>query len=56
MIRKIRLVSKFITSKLGKQTISIHILPNVSKSKGDQTMKFGHLRECNVRNIFLEKS
>ena len=34
----------------------IHILPNISKSKGNQTMKFGQLIECNMRNIFLEKS
>ena len=38
------------------QTIVIHILPNISRSKGNQTMKFGQLIECNMRNIFLEKS
>ena len=37
-----------------KQTIAIHILPNISKSKGSQTMKVGQLIEYN-RNIFLEK-
>ena len=26
------------------------------RSKGNQTMKFGQLIECNLRNIFLEKS
>ena len=39
----------------GQQTIVIHILPNISRSKGNQTMKFGQLIECNMRNIFLEK-
>ena len=34
----------------------MHILPNISRSKGNQTMKFGQLIECNMRNIFLEKS
>ena len=34
----------------------MHILPNILRSKGNQTMKFGHLIECNMRNIFLEKS
>ena len=34
----------------------IHILLNISRSKGNQTMKFGQLIECNMRNIFLEKS
>ena len=32
------------------------MLSNISRSKGSQTMKFGHLIECNMRNIFLETS
>ena len=44
-----------MTSQPGWQTIVIHILPNISRSKGNQTMKFGQLIECNMRNIFLEK-
>ena len=32
-------------SKAGKQTISIHALPNISRSKGNQTMKFDRLTE-----------
>ena len=35
---------------------SIHILPNISRSKGNQTMKFDQLIEYNMRNIFVEKS
>ena len=53
LIRKIRLTSKFMTSQPGIQIIAIHILPNISQSKGNQTMKFGQLREYNKRNIFL---
>ena len=34
----------------------IHILPNISRTKDNQTMKFGQLTEYNLRNIFLEKS
>ena len=34
----------------------MHILPNISISKGNQTMKFGQLIEYNMKNIFLEKS
>ena len=37
-----------------KQAITIHILPDMSRSKGKQTMKFSYL-EHNMRNIFLEK-
>ena len=32
-----------MTSQPGLQTISIHILPNISQSKDNQTMKFGQL-------------
>ena len=57
LIRKIRLTSNFMTSQPGQQTIVIHILPNISRSKGNQTMKIGQLRECNMRKIFShEKS
>ena len=45
-----------MTSQPGYQTIVIYILPNVSRSKGNQTMKFGQSIEYNMRNIFLEKS
>ena len=45
-----------MTSQPGKQTIAIHILPNISRSKGNQAMKFGQLVKYNMRNIFLEKS
>ena len=34
----------------------IHILPNISRGKSNQTTKFGQLIEHNMRNIFLEKS
>ena len=43
-------------SQTSKQTITIHIWPNLSRSKGNQTVRFGHLIEYNTRNIFLEKS
>ena len=45
-----------MTSKPGKQTIAIHILSSISRSKGNLTMKFGQLIEYNMGNIFLAKS
>ena len=45
-----------MTSQPGYQTIVLHILPNISRSKGNQTKKFGQLIENNTKNIFLEKS
>ena len=56
LIRKVRLISKFMTSQPGQQTIGIHILPNISRTKDNQTMKFGQLIEYSMRNIFVEKS
>ena len=53
LIRKIRLILKFITSQPGKQTIAMNILPNISRK---QTVKIGRLIEYNIRNIFLQKS
>ena len=55
-IRKIKLISKFMTLQLGKQTIAIRLLPNISRIKGNQTMKFGQLIVYDMRNTFLEKS
>ena len=40
-------------SQPGQQTIAIHILTNVSRSKGNQTIKIGQLMEHNKRNISL---
>ena len=35
---------------------AIHILPNILQSKGNQTMKFGQLIECKVKNALLQIS
>ena len=56
LIRKIRLISKFMTSQPGQQTITIHTLPNISRSKGNQDMKVSQLIRDNKENIFLQKS
>ena len=45
-----------MTSKPGQQRIVIHILPNISRNKGNQTITFGQLIECNMKNIIFEKS
>ena len=44
-----------MTSQPGLQTVAIHILPNISQSKDNQTMKFGQLIEYNKRDIFVKK-
>ena len=40
LCRKKRLISKLMASQSGKHTITIHITPDISKSKGNQAMKF----------------
>ena len=55
-IRKVRSISKFITTQRDKQTITIHILPNISRSIDIQPIIFGQLIEYNMKKNFLEKS
>ena len=55
LIRKIGLISKLMMPQPGLQTIAIHILPNISQSKGNQTMEYGQLIENNKINYFLQK-
>ena len=31
------------------------MLPNMSRSKDNQTMEFGQLTECNMTSIFFQK-
>ena len=45
-----------MTSQTGQQIITIHALPNISRSKGNQAMKFGQLIKYSMINIFLRKS
>ena len=56
--KKAKIIFKIydMTSTTWKQMISIHILPNTSKSKDNQKNKFGQLIVYNRRNIALEKS
>ena len=44
-----------MTSQPGLQTIAIQLLPNISQSKGNQTMKFDQLIEYKKRNNFFQK-
>ena len=45
-----------MTSQTGQQIITIYFFHNISRSKGNQGMKFGQLVEYNMRNIFRQKS
>ena len=41
-----------MTSQIGQQIITIRIIPNTSRSKGNQEVKLKY----NVKNVFLQKS
>ena len=45
-----------MTSQPEKQTIAKHILPNISRTKDNQTMKFDELIKYNMRNISFLKN
>ena len=45
-----------MTLQPGQETIVMHILPNISRNKDNQTMKFGQLMEYIMRDIILENS
>ena len=44
-----------MTSQPGLQAIAVHILPTISQSKGNQTIKFSQLIEYNKGNMFFQK-
>ena len=51
-----RLIPKFMRSQTGQQITAMHILPNISRSKSNQAMKFGQLIESNLGDTFVHKS
>ena len=53
---KIYDVTNWETTNCDTHMTAINIMPNISRSKGYQTMKVGQLIECNMKSIFLEKS
>ena len=48
------LISKFMTSRTGKHTNAIHVLPNISRSKCNQTMIFCRLIKYITWETFLK--
>ena len=43
-----------MTSQPGKQTVAMHILPNILRSRGKQTIKFGQLVDITWETFFLK--
>ena len=55
-MKKVGFFPKFMTSQTSKQIIAIRISFKVSRSKGNETMKFGQFIEYNMKSSFLEKT
>ena len=53
---RLSLILKVLTLQTGQQIITIHILPNLSKSKASQIMKCNIITKYNIRNIFVGTS
>ena len=51
LIRKLGLISKFMTPQIGQQIITIHILSNISRNEGNG---IDQLIEYNVRSVFFK--
>ena len=45
LIRKLWLISNFVTSQSGQQITTIRILSNILRGKGNKTIKIGQLIE-----------
>ena len=41
-------------SQLGQQTITVHILPNISQSKDNQTLKFNQKYNIKIEIFFFK--
>ena len=52
---KYRVNFKIYKVSIWLKAITIHILPNISQSRDNQTMKFDQLRGYDKNNIFLPK-
>ena len=44
-----------MTAQIGNQVITLHIFPNILRSKGNQTTKFGQLIDYSMRKGFFFK-
>ena len=44
LIRKLRTISRFVTSQTKQKIITIHILLNISRSKDNLTIKFNRMQ------------
>ena len=55
-MKKVGFFLIFMTSQTSKQIIAIRISFKVSRSKGNETMKFDQFIEYNMKSSFLEKT
>ena len=51
-----KLLSRIMASQAVQLIIKTHIFPNISRSKGNQSMNFAQLTEYNVRKLFFSEN
>ena len=56
LIRRLRLISKFMTSQTGQLIITIHMLSDIARTEGNQAMKFVKLLIRQNTIIYPQKS
>ena len=56
LITKNKVNFKRMTLQPLKQKMAIHVLPDISRNKGNQTIRFGQLIKYKTRNNFLENN
>ena len=56
LIIKLGLFSKSMSSQPGKESFTIHIFSNISRSKGTQTITFCQLTEYSTTNSLLAEN
>ena len=54
LMNKLLLSSKFMTSQTGQQMTTIHILPNISRSKCNHATNV-QLIKYSIENVFVQK-
>ena len=52
-MQKLTLITQYMTSPTEQKTVTIHILPNILRSKGNQAIEFSQFIKFCVRNIFF---
>ena len=54
-MQKLTLITQYMTSPTEQKTVTIHILPNILRSKGNQAIEFSQIKILCEKYIFFSK-